>query len=147
MLRGRLRRVLRRRPAERPENFDRLDPQEQLTWLAKRNLYNDVVREVAEESKAEEEAKAAERAKIQGPQRPPEPTVEVAPAAPVAAERAPSARPERPRHAGEPDPAAIPPQNQWWETMCRFRFRGPDDFYDDEPPEQDELDELIYGSG
>jgi hypothetical protein len=147
MLRGRLRRVLRRRPAARPANFNSLDPLDQLTWLAEHNLYNDVVREVEHAGKAEEEARAAERAEIQGPPRPPEPTVEVVPSAPVAAERAPPTRPHRPRHAGEPDPAAVPPQNQWWETMCRFRFRGPDEAYDDEPPEQDELDELIYGGG
>lgn len=74
----------------------------------------------------------------------PERQAEANVAPPAADKTKPAPRP--PRHAGEADPAAVPPQNQWWETMCRFRFRGPGEPYDDEAPEEDELDELIYGS-
>jgi hypothetical protein len=65
--------------------------------------------------------------------------------APVETKPAPPAKPSRPRHAGEPDPNAIPPQNQYWEEKCWFRFRRLDEPYD-EPEAEDELDELIYGS-
>jgi hypothetical protein len=146
-LRRRVRRLKRTRPSERPENFDSLDPLEQLTWLARNNQLTDAVREIEEASSAEEEAKAAERIALGTPEprRETEPTVEIARPAPLESKPEPPTKPSRPRHAGEPDPTFVPPQNQYWQTMCRFRLRQLGEPYDDQPPEEDELDELIYG--
>ena len=134
----RIRRIKRTRPSKRPENFDSLDEQEQLTWYAKQGRLKELLCEGEDASTAEKEAKPAEP-------REPAPTAVVASPAPVEPKPAPPAKPPPPRHAGEPDPNALPPQNQYWEEKCRFRFRGPEDAYADEP-EQDELDELIYGT-
>jgi hypothetical protein len=129
----RVRRIKRTRPSKRPANFDSLDEMEQLTWYVRQGRLTELVR-------GGEEAKPDEK-----PVRP-EPAVEEAPRpAPVETKAAPPVQPFRARYAGEPDPTALPPQNQYWEEKCRFRFPGPEDAYVDEP-EQDELDELIYGS-
>jgi hypothetical protein len=131
-LRRRVRRLKRTRPSKRPENFDSLDEMEQLTWYVRQGRLAELVR-------GGEEAKPAAK-----PVRP-EPAVEEAPPpAPVETKPAPTVQPFRARYAGEPDPTALPPQNQYWEEKCRFRARGPEDVYADEP-ERDELDELIYG--
>lgn len=145
-LRRRVRRLKRTRPSKRPENFDSLDPLEQLTWYAKQGRLTELVCEMEAANKAEREAKAAERAArdAQEPRRESEPAAEAVPPVPVEPKPAPPAEPFRARYPGEPDPNAVPPQNQYWEEKCRFRVRGPEDVYADEP-ERDELDELIYG--
>jgi len=130
-----------------PPDLSALSPVERLHWMSDLVGFENIVRAANAEDKAERRAKAAERAAAEA-QRAPEPPVEVAlPQAPVETRPAPPAKPpHRPRYPGEPDPSYVPPPpNQYAEEMCHWRARGPNEPYDDEPPEDDELDELIYG--
>jgi hypothetical protein len=125
-LRARIRRARRRRAANEEDDF------------------NQAVAEANRRRQAKVAARAA--AEARQPERMPELVAEAAlPPTSVETEPAPP-KPHRARYPGEPDPNAIPPQDQWWETRCWFRARGLDEPYDDGPREQDELDELIYGS-
>src|SRR5205807_852760 len=102
------------------------------------------------EDAAERRAQAAERAAAvaRDRERAPEPPAEAAPP-PARAETRPAPPvkpPHRARYPGEPDPSFVPPPpSEYVEQMCRWRARGPNEPYDDDPPEDDELDELIYG--
>jgi hypothetical protein len=118
-----------------PPDLSAMSPQDQILWVVKQVGLKALL---GAYRKTEEPAAMT----TPEPERAPEPPPEVAPP-PAPIETKPAPRP--PRHAGEPDPAAVPPENQWWQTMCWFRFRGLNEPYDDEP-EQDELDELIYDS-
>ena len=63
------------------------------------------------------------------------------------ADGSPPAEPPRPSHTGEAKPAYVPPPpNVYVESMCWWRKRGLHEPYDDDPPELDEDDELIYGT-
>jgi hypothetical protein len=116
-----------------PPDLSAMSPQDQILWAVKQVGLKALL-------DADQEAKESAVVETPEPERIPAPSPAVAPPpAPVHTEPA----PRSPRHAGEPDPAAVPPQNQWWQTMCRFRIRGLNEPYDDEPEEQDELDELI----
>jgi len=133
-----------------PPDLSALSPVERLHWMSDLVGFENIVRAANAEDKAERRAKAAERAAAEArdPQRAPEPPAKVALSqAPVETRPAPPAKPpHRPRYPGEPDPSYVPPPpNQYAEEMCHWRARGPNEPYDDEPPEDDELDELIYG--
>jgi hypothetical protein len=149
MKRGQRTRIARlkcRSPRERPDNFDSMSGTEQLAWLIENG---ETLSRLLSDDYGGETCKPAAGAALQ-PQPAPEPPAEVAlPPAPVKTRPAPPAKtPHRPRYPGEPDPSYVPPPpNQYAEEMCRWRARGPDDYYDDQPPEEDELDDLIYGNG
>jgi len=141
--RNRIARLRRPSPHERPANFDSLSGTDQLTWLIENGV--PLSRLLSDDYGGGTSKPAAEVA-LQPSQPAPEPPAEVAlPPAPVETRPAPPAKPpHRPRYPGEPDPSYVPPPpSQYAEQMCRWRARGPNDYYDDEPPEEDELGELI----
>jgi hypothetical protein len=138
LFRRRLQRALDNVP-EAPPDLSSLSPDQQVLW-AVRLLGLKALLQGATKGRATTEpaAGAAPKEKCE-----PEPQAKATQSTP-AVSSPPPAKPRR-REAWEPDPAAIPPQNQYWEELCRWRFRGPNEPYDDEPSEADELDELIYG--
>ena len=143
--RTRIARLNRRSPHERPDNFDSMSGTEQLIWLIENGATLGEL--LSDDYPAGTSADAA--GAVLPPQPAPEPPIEVAPPpAPVETKPAPPAKPpHRPRYPGEPDPSYVPPPpSQYAEQMCRWRARGPNEPYDDDPPEDDELDELIYGN-
>jgi hypothetical protein len=105
------------------------------------DAFNQAVREATRKRR---EAMAAERAaaEAQEPRREPEPTAAAEPPPPIETEPVRPTKPWQAGYPGEPDPDAIPPQNQWWEERCWFRSRQFGEPYD-EPEEADEFDELI----
>ena len=135
---------LNRSPQERPDNFDSMSGTEQLIWLIENGTTLD---ELLSDDYPGGSSKHAASAPLE-PRQAREPPAEVALSeAPVENKPAPPAKPpHRPRYPGEPDPSYVPPPpSQYAEQMCRWRARGANDYYDNEPPEDDELDELIYG--
>ena len=143
--RARIARLNCRSPHERPEHFDSMSGTEQLVWLIENG---ETLSRLLSDDYGSERSEPAAGAALQ-PQPAPERPAEVAlPQAPVETRPAPPAKPpHRPRYPGEPDPSYVPPPpSQYAEQMCRWRARGPHEPYDDDPREEDELDELIYGS-
>ena len=134
-----------------PPDLSAMSPVERLHWMADQVGLENIVRAANAEDAAERRAQAAERAAAEARdrERAPEPPAEAAlPQAPVETRPAPPAKPpHRPRYPGEPDPSYVPPPpSEYAEEMCHWQARGPNDYYDEEPPEDDELDELIYGN-
>lgn len=142
--RARIAHLRRRSPHDRPDNFDSMSDIDQLVWLIDNGV---TLSELLSDDYGGETSKPVVAALP--PQPAPEPLAEVAPTpAPVETRPAPPAKPpHRPRYPGEPDPSYVPPPpSPYADQMCRWRARGPDDYYcNEKPPEDDELDELIYG--
>jgi hypothetical protein len=129
----RVRRAKRRRvPPERPENFDSLSPNDQLAWLVENGVK---LSDLLGDDNGGIGARAVNAA---APQPVPVARVEVTPPAPVVevkpAQPAPLPRPL----PAPPRPPAPPQPRQWWEEKCRWRARGLQDYYDDEPLKDDE---------
>ena len=142
LFRRRLRRALDGIPPP-PPDLSALSPDDQILFAVKQVGLKALLHEVATDEHADKPAAGAPLE----PERATESSREVVSSTPAETKPASPTKPSRPRHAGEPDPAAIPPQNQYWEEKCRFRFRRLDEPYDDdEPSEEDDLDELLYGS-
>lgn len=139
LFRRRLQRALDNVPAP-PPDLSSLSPDAQLLWALNQVGLLALLQGPANDRKPAEPATVATPEPCER-----EPQVKVTPStSPV--DNGPPAKPRPRKSWWEPDPSSVPPQNQYWEERCKWRVRGLHEPYDEEPPEQDELDELIYGS-
>jgi hypothetical protein len=139
LFRRRLQRALDSVPSP-PPDLSSLSPDAQVLWAVRLVGLKRLLQGAANDRAATEPAAdAAPEQKCES-----KPQAEVTQSTPAVCGRPPHK--PRPREVWEPDPSFVPPQNQYWEELCRWRVRGLDEPHDEEPPEADELDELIYGS-
>jgi hypothetical protein len=118
----------RRRVEELPDDFESLSGSDQLAWLISNGTT--LAELLSDENEDEPQAEAC---LVGDPKHFGKPEPEPVMIAPPSDAKPMLARLEPP---AEPLPPPSPPQ--WWEERCQWQARGPNDYYDDEPKEEED---------